>query len=401
MTRVRCLALADSHFSGRPGGKLVECEAIHLEIADEAAADGATLTVHAGDLAHAASTPDERAAEARVLTRLATFGPVVLVRGNHDTRRDLAIFRRLRTVHPILVAEEPTVFVVAGVAVACLPWPDIGDLTTAARAAGGTGTAAEIGRAYRASIAALAAQVEREAGELPRVVVSHAMIQGASFTGEQPRDVRCDLAIGVEDLGVIRADAYVVGHIHRGQAWDLRGTPVIYPGSPYRTDFAELEPKRYLLLDVGDGPAVVTPRATSAAQMLCLEATLDAATGVLQAALAPEHGVERAFMLGDARNADVRVRYRFEPTRREEAKRAYGELRDRLLAAGARSVKPDPVPLVGEKVRGRIVGASGATMTLLDKVCVVAQRQGNVVDGARREDVGALLGELERRTPIA
>ena len=143
-SRVRCLALADSHFSGRPGGKLAECEAIHPEIADKAAAHGATLTVHAGDLAHAASTPDERAAEARVLTRLAAFGPVVLVRGNHDTRRDLAIFRRLRTVHPILVAEEPSVFIVAGVAVACLPWPDIGDLTTAARALGGTGTAAEI-----------------------------------------------------------------------------------------------------------------------------------------------------------------------------------------------------------------------------------------------------------------
>ena len=178
--------------------------------------------------------------------------------------------------------------------------------------------------------------------------------------------------------------------------------PVVYPGSPYRTDFAELEPKRYLLLDVGDGPTIVTPCATSAAQMLCLEATLDAATGTPQATLAPEHGVDRAFMLDDARNADVRVRYRFEPTCREEAK-------GRTASPGSGSWRRGALGETGPRAARRREGArtdrrgergERATMTLLDKVCVVAQRQGNAVDGARREDVGALLGELERRTPL-
>ena len=62
----------------------------------------------------------------------------------------------------------------------------------------------------------------------------------------------------MEDLALVGADAYVLGHIHKSQAWDIGGAPVIYPGSPRRTDFGELEPKGYVIVDVTDSGGVVS-----------------------------------------------------------------------------------------------------------------------------------------------
>src|SRR6185295_16420747 len=47
-----------------------------------------------------------------------------------------------------------------------------------------------------------------------------------------------------------RADAYLLGHIHKGQAWKIGDAPCIYPGSPRRTAFGETERKGYTVVEL-------------------------------------------------------------------------------------------------------------------------------------------------------
>jgi len=84
--------------------------------------DGGTLRVEV------ASTPDERAAAAAWLVAMAEVCPVLLVRGNHDRRRDCALLARLTSKHPIIVEEGASVHHIGGAAIAAMAWPDRANL---------------------------------------------------------------------------------------------------------------------------------------------------------------------------------------------------------------------------------------------------------------------------------
>lgn len=342
MPPITIMATGDDHF--RTGPRFSECGRVHTWIAGEVAERRPDLFLLTGDLYHADSTPDERSAAADFLTAVASVCPVVLVRGNHDRRRDLRILARLATKHPVTVEEGAAVHHVAGVAVAAVAWPDRASI------------AAMLGRAVPAETtdaAARAMMIEtftRLGDELaqhqgPRLLMGHFMLGGACTEAGQP--IRgAELALRLEDFAHTRAHAVIMGHVHAGQAWSLPGgEPVIYAGSPLRHDYGEPGPKSILTMTLDDTGVVAWSRIpTPARPMHLLRGTYDRGTLTMNV---PD----------DVAGADVRLRYDVPDAHRVAAAMAAQELRARLLAQGAADVKVDPVPDVVVRVRSPEVAA--------------------------------------------
>lgn len=256
---MRIAIVADSHFDEH--SRFDECVRLHDWIADDARARGVDVVLHAGDVFERKSTPAERNAFAAWVTRIASFAPVVIVRGNHDALRDLQIFGGLESVFAVVVEEAADAHVVTGasgesIAVACLAWPRKAELLASGAFGDDEGAA---GRALRSVLAGFRddfAAIAKRDGEMPRVLLTHAMVRGSMTSVGQPL-VGCDMELGLEDLAIAGADLIALGHIHMPQAWDVAGVPAVYPGSPRRTAFGEVEDKGYVVAEF-DGPRLVS-----------------------------------------------------------------------------------------------------------------------------------------------
>lgn len=369
MTRIAIIA--DSHFDEH--GRFDECVRLHDWIAEDMAARGVDLVLHAGDMFERRSTPRERAAVATWLRRVARLAPVVIVRGNHDQLGDLPLFARLRTEHRIVVEEAAAVHTVAGVAVACLAWPRRGELLA-------RHPEVSPGDALRAVLGGLGDAARAANGaDLPVVLLAHAMVRGSVTSTGQPL-VGCDLEVGLEDLALVRADAYALGHVHKGQAWDIEVAPCVYPGSPRRTTFGELEPKGYQLLELGGrGEPVVTEFVEAPATPM-VDVTADwtafGFTGVRP----------------DVSGAEVRLRYAVDSDRRDAARDGAAALEAELLAGGAASVKIEEIVRATTRARAPEVAAAP---TLVEKLDALWRAKGVTLDPIRREAVIAKLATVE------
>ncbi len=400
-----CIALiGDSHFDESPGGRFDECVRIHEWIVEDLEQRDVDLIVHSGDVFERRSTPRERRAVADWLRTAAEIAPVVMVRGNHDALGDLLIFERLRTKHPIVVEEAARVHVVAGVAVGCLAWPRKGAILAMLGRDVPQETAAQVAvDELRNVIRGLGLQMEAHEG--PRVLLAHAMVRGSRTSTGQPL-VGCDFELGLEDLALARADAYLLGHIHMPQEWDVEvagRAPVIYPGSPRRTAFGEVEEKGYVLLDIGpDRDLELEPDAgtaqweripTPCAPMLLLEGeyvpenTVPHPDGGNPAVIAFEGG-RPAVQPG----AEVRVRYAVESDYREQARAAAAELKAELLEEGAAVVKVEEQVVATVRARAPEVAAAA---TVPEKLQAYWRARGDEFDAERCARLLSKAGELE------
>jgi exonuclease SbcD len=370
--------VADSHFDQAPGGRFDECRAVHDWIAEDAAARGVELMLHAGDVYERASTPDERAAVAAWVQKVASFCPVVIVRGNHDRVRDLKLLELLDTEHGVRVVEGAEVVLRAGVLVGCLAWPSrAGVMAMAAeRGLGHEGTELLANEALRGVLRGLGQQMAALEG--PRILLAHAMVRGATVSTGQPL-VGCDLELGTEDLRLAEADFYVVGHIHKGQDWPGAGD-IVYPGSPRRTAFGETEPKGYVLYDTETRTweRIETP----CAPMLLLQAAWLRSVGW---AMATED-------FDDVKGAEIRFRYTVDADQREMARARAEELRDRWLAAGALQVKVEDE--VQSTVRAKAPEIAVAT-NLKDKLRAYWRARDMDVGEPREQALFSKLEQIE------
>lgn len=341
---MRVAVIADSHFD--ESSRWDECVRVHAWIAEDLRERGVDLVLHAGDVFERKSTPTERRAVADWLRSVADIAPVVVVRGNHDALGDLPLFARLRTRHAITVVEDARVVHVAGAAVACLAWPQKARILAQAQLTHAEGELVA-GDALRSVLRGLGQQLATHEG--PRILLAHAMVHGSRTSTGQPL-VGCDLEVGLDDLQVVGADAYALGHIHKGQAWELtRATdrlthsplpaPVIYPGSPRRTAFGEVETKGYTLLSFRTSGAFVAQEQlveTPCAPMVLVQGefddlTLDGTRGTYRL----HHDGAQFYTPG----TEIRLRYLVDADRRDAARRAADDLAERWRAAGAALVK--------------------------------------------------------------
>src|SRR5690606_13824034 len=212
------------------------------------------------------------------------------------------------------------------------------------------------GDALRAVLRGLGQELRRQSG--PRLFAAHAMVRGSITSTGQPL-VGCDMELGLEDLALVGADAYALGHIHKGQRWEIEGRPVVYPGSPRRTAFGELEPKGYTILEWDAGHVRDTFIEAPATPMIQLEGKwLD---GQLV-------GLEHRSLRG----AEVRLRYSVPSDRREEAAVQARAWRDRILE-DAVSCKVEEVVIAEARARAPEIARA---MTLADKLAAYWSAKG-------------------------
>jgi len=347
---MRVAVIADSHFDEH--SRFEETIRLHAWIAEDLRVRGVDAVIHTGDVYERKSTPLERQAVASWVRQIADFAPMLIIRGNHDAVDDLPLLARLSTKHPVTVEQEAGVHAVGGVAVAALSWPRKAALLAASGADGKEVGEAIAGDALRSVLRGLGEQLGMVG---PRLFAAHAMVRGSVTSTGQPL-VGCDMELGLEDLALVRADAYALGHIHKGQRWDIDGAPVVYPGSPRRTAFGELEPKGYTLLEWTDALAVLeTFVPVPATEMIQVEATWTDGGFDGDYKLAAEH-----------EGAEVRFRYRVASDKRDAAKSAAAAWKEELLGFGVASVKVEEVVATEQRARSPEVAAARTLEGKLD-----------------------------------
>lgn len=379
---IRIAVIADSHYDEH--SRFEECVRIHDWIARDLTERGVDLVLHAGDVFERKSTPRERMAFASWMRTVAVQAPVVIVRGNHDSVGDLPLFEKLETAHPVIVEEAAAVHVVAGVAVGCLAWPRRAELLAAAGLDGKEATEELAGEAMRAVLAGIGMEMRQHEG--PRVLLAHAMVRGSVTSTGQPL-VGCDLEIGVEDLALSGAHVVALGHVHKGQAWTASstGAPVVYPGSPRRSNFGELEPKAYLVVEIDDAGSVRVKRIeTPATPMVHVDAEVSLEGDVLELRVDPE--------MEAVVGGEVRLRYVVDADQREGGKSLAARTRADLMAAGAVDVKVEEV--VRPTTRARAPEVAKAS-TLEEKLRAFWDVKGTTPDESRATELIRKLNHLD------
>lgn len=376
--------IADSHFDQH--SRFDECVRVHGWIAQDCADRGVDLVLHSGDVYERKSTPLEREAAAAWFQQLALIAPVVVVRGNHDALDDLPLLERLETANPITVVESARVVGCPGAQVACLGWPQKASVLTAANAEGREHGEQAAADALRMVLLGLGAQFDGRPG--PRILLAHVMVRGSVTSTGQPL-VGCDLELGLDDLALVGADLSALGHIHMPQQWTIAGAPVVYPGSPRRTAFGELEEKGYVVVEFDGRELVsVTRVPTPCNPMLHVTATWTAGALVLT----EPQDYQIAF------GAEIRVRYRVPSDEREAARAAAAQVRDHLLGKGALLVKLEEEVMTTSRARSPEITAA---LTLDDKLAALWGAQKNAPVDTRRPRLLGKVHELEEEAKNA
>lgn len=379
---MRVAVIADSHFC--EASRFDECVRVHEWIAQDIAERGVDLVLHSGDVYDRRSTPNERDAVARWAQAITLSAPLVVVRGNHDALDDLPLLELLETANPIKVVESARVVRVAGAEIACLGWPQKASVLAAAQAEGREHGEQAASEALRSVLRGMGAQFE---GTGPRLLLAHAMVRGSVTSTGQPL-VGCDLELGLDDLALAGADAYLLGHIHMPQQWKIGAAPVVYPGSPRRTAFGELEEKGYLLVEF------------EGREVLSLEWVPTPCAPMHHVAASWEHGAlvfNEADSNGDgiAYGTEIRLRYSVPSDEREAARAVAARVRDDLLAKGALSVKLEEVVSTTGRARQPQIAAA---LTLDDKLAALWGAQKNAPETERRPRLLAKVHELEEES---
>jgi DNA repair exonuclease SbcCD nuclease subunit len=379
---VKLLASGDHHFAQHR--RFDECKRVHAWMVEQAREHEVDVFLSGGDVYESASTPLERHAVAEWLSPMAEVCPVVIAKGNHDKRWDLELLGRLRTRYPITVEEGAAVHVVGKgrtkIAVGAMAWPERTSLLA-------SGLAGEL--ANQATHEALCAVlrgigVQLQQYDCPRILLGHFMADGAETSTGQPL-LGMPINVGLTDLALAGADLTLMAHIHKRQGWDLPGGPALYTGSPYRTDFGQLEEKSVVLAEF-EGRKLVSLEQieTPAARMVHLDVEFRDGVLCLGERQLHEADFPRA-------GAEIRLRCKLRADQREAARLATRETRENLLAAGALHVQVEDEIIV--ETRARVPEVSSA-VTVEQKLDVLWKAKG-FEPGERRAPLLSKLAQLE------
>jgi DNA repair exonuclease SbcCD nuclease subunit len=377
---MRVLISADHHWDEH--GRWSECLKVHSFMLDVARREKIDLFLSGGDIYERASTPVEREGVADWIVPTAEVCPMVISKGNHDRPLDCKLLGRLATRHPVIVEERAAVHYVAGAAIAAVAWPDRAALAASIR----SGSAEEVDdfarKAFRSLMLGLGAEMQGHAG--PCIGIGHFMVDGSVVSTGQPL-LGMPLNIGLEDLALLRCPLVACGHIHKDQEWDIHGTRILYPGSPYRTDFGQLERKGIVLATFDGGRlASVETIETPAARMFHVDAVYE--------------GPDKAFCRnippsGFESGSEIRLRYRVAAELRDAARGAAETVKNVLLERGAVSVKVEEVVI--PIARARAPEVARAT-TLDEKLAALRTSRGETLEPPRIERLSTKVANIEQ-----
>lgn len=380
---MRLLASADQHFHRRL--RFAECIKVHGFIADLAREAKADVVALAGDAYEEESVPEEREAFADFLKATTEHAPVVFSRGNHDAEGDVELMARLQTRHPVIIESGADVHYVAGAAIAAVAWPERANMLALAGSIGGTEEL--IREAMQAVFRGLGAKLAQHDG--PRIGLGHLMIDGSIASTNQPL-LGLPINVGLADLDLLGATLGIAGHIHKAQRFTTpSGSIWLYPGSPYRTDFGQTEPKSVVLAEF-DGPRLVKVEEieTPATPMRHYESTFDG-NGF--------DSLRGCVSEGEVRGAEVRWRFNVRPDQQEAARVAAQGWADRWLAMGAVSVKLEPQVVTQTRARAPEVAAAAS---MPEKLAAHWSSIG-YDPGERRDPLLVKVADLEQEVRLA
>ncbi len=391
---MRIAHLSDLHF-GDPK-TLAEVERCTAFATDAAVARGAELAVISGDSTdHAIDVHSPSfVALARLVRRLADHCPVLMLQGtySHEPPGTLDVFRLLGGRYPVHVADRIHQVAWCGaqgwvasdawrfdnlppgaqVLLSCVPTVN---KATVAAAVGATAAAEAVGQQLAALLAGFG-EIHRQAlaTGVPTVGVSHGTVSGCVTEHGVPM-AGLDHEFTTGSLFAAQASAFMLGHIHKHQAWTQDGRVIAYPGSIGRLHYGEEDAKGCLLWDVSPHGASFRFVETPARRMLHLTFSGRPDMDAIRAAAA------------DVVGAFVRVRWQIAEEERASVDRDEIE---RLLAGAAElRLEGRVVPLL----RARSAGIS-AVPTLADKLRRWAELAG--VDG---EPLAERLSWLQATPP--
>lgn len=321
MSNVRLLHTADWHLGTRHGPlarfNTEDDQFAGVErVLDLAEAHDADVLLVAGDVFDA--TPKQLPALTKRLVallepRLQAGLHVVLLPGNHDVREHFHMMRRLLALgdaaERLIVATRPEVRLVAGLAIALVPYPSATVLRGYIQDdEAGLARGAKISKQYASMMGHFQdklAEAERE-HDVRGIACAHITVAGVTTPSDHEIGYDADIRIGTSDLPITPRLAYVaLGHIHQAQAIG-HVEPCHYSGSLDRLDWGEWQDdKSALLVDIPD-------KGSAHVETLALDATAYHKITVSAADLAslPDRypGLDRAIVqvtITDAGGADA------------------------------------------------------------------------------------------------
>ncbi|MDF3835533.1 metallophosphatase family protein [Cupriavidus basilensis] len=389
---MRVAHFSDLHYGHKTLAEADRCFGAAIDQAIALGVDAAVVSGDATDHALDLHAPAVARLAAQV-RRLADHCPVLMLQGtfSHELPGTLAILRLLGGRHPVHVAEriEQVALTAQGRWHPSAAWtfaalpaqvravftcvPTVNKATVAATV-GATDAALAVGE-HLATLLRGFAPLHRAAREqgVPCIGVSHGTVFGCISEHGVPM-AGFDHEFTTGALFAAEAQAFLLGHIHRHQAWEQEAGAghqcIAYAGSIGRFHYGEDGEKGFLLwtVDRAGAHCVLVPTPARRTIDIVFEGPPDLVA--LREAAAGQ----------DLRDASVRVRWTLGEEERHQADRAA------ILQAlaGAKEVKLEGriVPVV----RTRSPGITQST-SLADKVCAWAR--------ATEVQPGPLLGCLE------
>ena len=245
---MKILHFADAHFDATTADRALASLAV---VAEAGAREQVSAFVLAGDLfnrgvvnSSAARLPDLLAA----IGRLLDIAPVLAVSGTptHDVAGCYAPLQVIEgRKHLFTLLSPGGQAVINGCLFLGLPEPSKEWLL-----AGGNGLSAEesaerVKAELRKILLGMGA-IRAAHPELPAVMLYHGAIEGATLANGQL--LEGGIALGREDLALVGADYYAMGHVHLAQ--QIPGLPAYYSGSAFPVDWGETDQKGCNLVEL-------------------------------------------------------------------------------------------------------------------------------------------------------
>jgi len=344
---MRIAHLSDIHFCEK---HLAEVSRVADFAADDMRFKDIDLIVLSGDLFDHRLEQNSPAMLKAVdwVQQLAHAAPVLILQGtfSHDAPRALDVFRYVRGTHRIHVADRigqvvldrEGHFNVGATAlrrdralISCLPAVNKGAV---AAAVGAEQAGQAVGEMVATVLKSWAPTHEQaRALGVPTIVVSHGTVSGCLTEHGVPM-AGLDHEYGTGSLFAAGADAVMLGHIHKYQAWQQGRQIIAYAGSLGRLHFGEIDPKGYLIWEITDARVQLGFVETPAKRLVDIEfkgapnmeelaahaRDLDGAHVRIRYAIDEEHRAsvdKRAILEMFAGAADVKIEARINPIQRQ------------------------------------------------------------------------------------
>ncbi len=290
---MRVAHLSDIHYCDKYLDEVDRCMGAAVEYLQANRPDAIVLSGDTFDHRLEQSSPAFLACLERVC-QLGHIAPVLILQGtlSHDAPNAVRVFRHLHTAYPVHVADRIEQVYLSqsrswtasegwtfgpdwipppyeqGALFSCLPSVNKGMV---AAAVGAENAAHEAGNAVAALLKSWAPihQQARTLG-LPTVVVSHGTVNG-SVTEHGVMMAGPDHEFTVGALAASCADAVLLGHVHKHQAWEHEGCVIAYAGSLGRLHFGEMDAKGFLVWTIDAQGATAEFIETPARRLVDLE----------------------------------------------------------------------------------------------------------------------------------